>query len=153
MVRKRNDFYGMVDFRDPIFSSLFVGFDNLFDSISQMSQGSKSLPSYPPYNVLQDGDDYVIEIALAGIAKKDLNVELQENTLSISYDSSNDIVNDVIEENKVLHKGIAQRSFKRQFTLSEDIVVEGANFKDGMLNIFLKKEIPEEKKPIKIKIK
>ena len=152
MVRK-NDFYGMVDFRDPIFSSLFVGFDNLFDSISQMSQGSKSLPSYPPYNVLQDGDDYVIEIALAGIAKKDLNVELQENTLSISYDSSNDIVNDVIEENKVLHKGIAQRSFKRQFTLSEDIVVEGANFKDGMLNIFLKKEIPEEKKPIKIKIK
>mgnify|MGYP003131470341 FL=1 len=152
MVRK-NDFYGMVDFRDPIFSSLFVGFDNLFDSISQMSQGSKSLPSYPPYNVLQDGDDYVIEIALAGIAKKDLNVELQENTLSISYDSSNDIVNDVIEENKVLHKGIAQRSFKRQFTLSEDIVVEGANFKDGMLNIFLKRVVPEEKKPKQIKIK
>jgi len=132
---------------------LFVGFDNLFDSISQMSQGSKSLPSYPPYNVLQDGDNFVIEIALAGIAKKDLNIELQENTLTISYDSSKEIVNDVIEENKILHKGIAQRSFKRQFTLSEDIVVEGANFKDGMLNIFLKKEIPEEKKPIKIKIK
>jgi molecular chaperone IbpA len=152
MVRK-NDFYGMVDFRDPIFSSLFVGFDNLFDSISQMSQGSKSLPSYPPYNVIQDGDNFIIEIALAGIAKKDLNIELQENTLSISYDSSNDIVNDVIEENKILHKGIAQRSFKRQFTLSEDIVVEGANFKDGMLNIFLKRVIPEEKKPKQIKIK
>ena len=152
MVRK-NDFYGMVDFRDTIFSSLFVGFDNLFDNISQMSQGSKSLPSYPPYNVLQDGDDFIIEIALAGIAKKDLNIELQENTLSISYDSSNDIVNDVIEENKILHKGIAQRSFKRQFTLSEDIVVEGASFKDGMLNIFLKKVLPEEKKPKQIKIK
>jgi molecular chaperone IbpA len=118
-----------------------------------MSQGSKSLPSYPPYNVIQDGDNFIIEIALAGIAKKDLNIELQENTLSISYDSSNDIVNDVIEENKILHKGIAQRSFKRQFTLSEDIVVEGANFKDGMLNIFLKKVIPEEKKPKQIKIK
>ena len=152
MVRK-NDFYGMVDFRDPIFSSLFVVFDNLFDNISQMSQGSKSLPSYPPYNVLQDGDNFIIEIALAGIAKKDLNIELQENTLSISYDSSNDIVNDVIEENKILHKGIAQRSFKRQFTLSEDIVVEGASFKDGMLNIFLKKVLPEEKKPKQIKIK
>ena len=82
MVRK-NDFYGMVDFRDPIFSSLFVGFDNLFDNISQMSQGSKSLPSYPPYNVLQDGDDFIIEIALAGIAKKYLNIEHQENTFSI----------------------------------------------------------------------
>ena len=147
MVRK-NDFYGMVDFRDPIFSSLFVGFDNLFDSISQMSQGSKSLPSYPPYNVLQDGDNFVIEIALAGIAKKDLNIELQENTLTISYESSDDV--DKMER---VYKGIAQRSFKRQFTLSEDIVVEGANFKDGMLNIFLKRVIPEEKKPKQIKIK
>ncbi len=146
MVRK-NDFYGMVDFRDPIFSSLFVGFDNLFDSISQMSQGSKSLPSYPPYNVIQDGDNFIIEIALAGITKKDLNVERQENILTISYESS-----EKKEDNKI-YKGIAQRSFKRQFTLSEDIVVEGANFKDGMLNIFLKKVIPEEKKPKQIKIK
>ena len=151
MVRK-NDFYGMVDFRDPIFSSLFVGFDSLFDNISQMSQ-NKSLPSYPPYNVIQDGDDFIIEIALAGIKKKDLKLQLQDRTLSVSYDSSNDIVNNVIEDNKVLHKGIAQRSFKRQFTLSEDIVVEGSNFKDGMLNIFLKRVIPEEKKPKEIKIK
>ncbi len=147
MVRK-NDFYGMVDFRDPIFSSLFVGFDSLFDNISQMSQGSKSLPSYPPYNVLQDGDNFVIEIALAGINKKHLNVERQENTLTISYESSDDV--DKMER---IYKGIAQRSFKRKFTLSEDIVIEGATFKDGMLNIFLKRIIPEEKKPKQIKIK
>ncbi len=147
MVRK-NDFYGMVDFRDPIFSSLFVGFDNLFDNISQMSAGSKSLPSYPPYNVLQDGDNYIIEIALAGIKKKCLNVERQENTLTISYESSDDV--DKMER---IYKGIAQRSFKRKFTLSEDIVIEGATFKDGMLNIFLKRIIPEEKKPKQIKIK
>ena len=146
MVRK-NDFYGMVDFRDPIFSSLFVGFDNLFDNISQMSQ-NKRLPSYPPYNVIQDGDDFIIEIALAGIKKKDLKLELQERTLSVSYESSE-------EEDKVerVYKGIAQRSFKRQFILSEDIVVQGSNFKDGMLNIFLKKILPEEKKPKEIKIK
>ena len=147
MVRKRNDFYGMVDFRDPIFSSLFVGFDGLFKNMAEMSQGSKSLPSYPPYNVLQDGDDYVIEIALAGINKKDIDITLQENTLTVSYQSSEE------ESDKKLYKGIAQRSFKRQFNLSEDIEVEGANFVNGMLNIFLQRIIPEEKKPKKIKIK
>ena len=147
MVRKRNDFYGMVDFRDPIFSSLFVGFDGLFKNMAEMSQGSKSLPSYPPYNVLQDGDDYVIEIALAGINKKDIDITLQENTLTVSYASSED------EGDNKLYKGIAQRSFKRQFNLSEDIEVEGANFVNGMLNIFLQRIIPEEKKPKKIKIK
>tara|TARA_B100000902_G_C26817283_1_gene672156 strand:- start:14 stop:445 length:432 start_codon:yes stop_codon:yes gene_type:complete len=139
--------YGLVDFRDPIFSSLFVGFDGLFENMTQMSQGSKSLPSYPPYNVIQDGDDYVIEIALAGINKKDIDITLQENTLTVSYQSSEE------ESDKKLYKGIAQRSFKRQFNLSEDIEVEGANFVNGMLNIFLQRIIPEEKKPKKIKIK
>jgi molecular chaperone IbpA len=139
--------YGLVDFRDPIFSSLFVGFDGLFENMTQMSQGSKSLPSYPPYNVIQDGDDYVIEIALAGINKKDVDITLQESTLTVSYQSSEE------EPDKKLYKGIAQRSFKRQFNLSEDIEVEGANFVNGMLNIFLQRIIPEEKKPKKIKIK
>ena len=60
MIRKKKDFYGMVDFRDPIFSSLFVGFDSLFENMAQMSAGSKSLPSYPPYNVIQYGNDFVI---------------------------------------------------------------------------------------------
>ena len=140
--------YGLVDFRDPIFSSLFVGFDGLFENMTQMSQGSKSLPSYPPYNVIQDGDDYVIEIALAGINKKDIDITLQENTLTVSYQSSEEE-----ESDKKLYKGIAQRSFKRQFNLSEDIKVEGANFVNGMLNIFLQRIIPEEKKPKTIKIK
>ena len=147
MIRKNKDFYGMVDFRDPIFSSLFVGFDSLFKNMAEMSQGSKSLPSYPPYNVIQDGNDFVIEVALAGIDKKDLNVEIQENTLTVSYQSSEE------DTDKKLYKGIAQRSFKRQFNLSEDIETEGAHFKNGMLNIFLKRIIPEEKKPKKIKIK
>ena len=141
--------YGLVDFRDPIFSSLFVGFDGLFENMTQMSQGSKSLPSYPPYNVIQDGDDYVIEIALAGINKKDIDITLQENTLTVSYQSSEEEE----ESDKKLYKGIAQRSFKRQFNLSEDIEVEGANFVNGMLNIFLQRIIPEEKKPKTIKIK
>ena len=143
--------YGLVDFKDPIFSSLFVGFDSLFDTMTQMSRGSKSLPSYPPYNVIQDENDFIIEIALAGIDKKDISVELQENTLTISYQSS-----DKEEEEKNLdriYKGIAQRSFRRQFKLSEDIEVQGAHFTNGMLNVFLERIIPDEKKPKQIKIK
>ena len=80
--------------------------------------------------------------------KKDLDVEVQENTLSISYDSSNKE-----ESDNKLYRGIAQRSFRRQFSLSEDVEVTGAIFKNGLLQIDLERIIPEEKRPKQIKIK
>ena len=150
MIRRSSNLtrYGLVDFTDPIFSSLYVGFDRLFENMAQLSAGSKSLPSYPPFNVVKDGDHYIVEVALAGIDKKDLDVEVQENTLSISYESSNKE-----ESDNKLYRGIAQRSFRRQFSLSEDIEVTGASFKNGLLKIDLERIIPEEKQPKQIKIK
>ena len=150
MIRRSTNLtrHGLVDFGDPIFSSLFVGFDRLFENMAQLSAGSKSLPSYPPFNVVKDGDHYIVEVALAGIDKKDLDVEVQENTLSISYDSSNKE-----ESDNKLYRGIAQRSFRRQFSLSEDVEVTGAIFKNGLLQIDLERIIPEEKRPKQIKIK
>ena len=151
MIRRRSTNltrHGLVDFGDPIFSSLFVGFDRLFENMAQMSAGSKSLPSYPPFNVVKDGDHYIVEVALAGINKKDLDVEVQENTLSISYESSNKE-----ESDNKLYRGIAQRSFRRQFSLAEDVEVTGASFKNGLLKIDLERIIPEEKRPKQIKIK
>jgi len=150
MIRRRSTNltrHGLVDFGDPIFSSLFVGFDRLFENMAQMSAGSKSLPSYPPFNVVKDGDKYIVEVALAGINKKDLDVEVQENTLSISYDSNKE------ESDNKLYRGIAQRSFRRQFSLAEDVEVTGASFKNGLLQIDLERIIPEEKQPKQIKIK
>jgi len=150
MIRRRSTNltrHGLVDFGDPIFSSLFVGFDRLFENMAQMSAGSKSLPSYPPFNVVKDGDQYIVEVALAGINKKDLDVEVQENTLSISYDSNKE------ESDNKLYRGIAQRSFRRQFSLAEDVEVTGASFKNGLLQIDLERIIPEEKQPKQIKIK
>jgi molecular chaperone IbpA len=150
MIRRRSTNltrHGLVDFGDPIFSSLFVGFDRLFENMAQMSAGSKSLPSYPPFNVVKDGDHYIVEVALAGINKKDLDVEVQENTLSISYDSNKE------ESDNKLYRGIAQRSFRRQFSLAEDVEVTGASFKNGLLQIDLERIIPEEKQPKQIKIK
>ena len=150
MIRRRRSNlarYGLVDFTDPIFSSLYVGFDRLFENMAQLSAGSKSLPSYPPFNVVQDGNQYVIEVALAGIDKKDLDVKVQENTLRISYDSNKE------ESDDKLYRGIAQRSFRRQFSLAEDVEVTGASFKNGLLKIDLERIIPEEKQPKQIKIK
>ena len=150
MIRRSTNLtrHGLVDFGDPIFSSLFVGFDRLFENMAQLSAGSKSLPSYPPFNVVKDGDQYIVEVALAGIDKKDLDVEVQENTLSISYESSNKE-----ESDNKLYRGIAQRSFRRQFSLAEDVEVTGAIFKNGLLQIDLERIIPEEKRPKQIKIK
>ena len=151
MIRRNTNLtrYGLVDFGDPIFSSLFVGFDRLFENMAQMSAGSKSLPSYPPFNVVKDGDHYIVEVALAGIDKKDLDVEVQENTLSISYDSSN---KEKADANDKLYRGIAQRSFRRQFSLAEDVEVTNASFKNGLLQIDLERIIPKEKQPKQIKI-
>ena len=151
MIRRRSNLtrYGLVDFTDPIFSSLYVGFDRLFENMAQLSAGSKSLPSYPPFNVVQDGNQYVIEVALAGIDKKDLDVKVQENTLRIAYDSSKEKSDD----DDKLYRGIAQRSFRRQFSLAEDVEVTGASFKNGLLRIDLERIIPEEKQPKQIKIK
>ena len=151
MIRRRSNLarYGLVDFTDPIFSSLYVGFDRLFENMAQLSAGSKSLPSYPPFNVVQDGNQYVIEVALAGIDKKDLDVKVQENTLRIAYDSSKE----ESDADDKLYRGIAQRSFRRQFSLAEDVEVTGASFKNGLLKIDLERIIPEEKRPKQIKIK
>ena len=150
MIRRNTNLtrYGLVDFGDPIFSSLFVGFDRLFENMAQMSAGSKSLPSYPPFNVVKNDDHYIVEVALAGIDKKDLDVEVQENTLSISYESSSKK-----ESDNKLYKGIAQRSFRRQFSLAEDVEVTSASFKNGLLQIDLERIIPEEKRPKQITIK
>ena len=150
MIRRRNANlarHGLVDFGDPIFSSLFLGFDEHFERIAQMAAGSKVLPNYPPYNVIRDGDKYTIEVALAGIDKKDLEIEVQENTLRISYESSKK------EEPEIsVHKGIAQRSFRREFSLAEDIEVIDAVLENGLLEISLERIIPDEKKPRQIKI-
>jgi molecular chaperone IbpA len=150
MIRRRNanlGRFGLVDIGDPIFSSLFLGFDEHFERIANLAAGSKVLPNYPPFNVIRDGDTYTIEVALAGIDKKDLEIEVQENTLRISYESSKK------EEPEIsVHKGIAQRSFRREFSLAEDIEVIEAVLKNGLLNISLERIVPDEKKPRQIKI-
>ena len=135
------------------FKPFSVGFDNLFDDFDRIYKfNSDSINHYPPYNIRKINDtDYVIELAIAGFGKKDIEVKSQENTLTIKSKDKKEEVLD--KDESVLHRGISQRSFKRSFTVAEDVVVKGADLKDGLLSVKLERIIPEEKKPKFIDIK
>ena len=135
------------------FKPFSVGFDNLFDDFDRIYKfNSSSINHYPPYNIRKINDtDYVIELAVAGFGKKDIEVKSQENTLTIKSKDKKEEVLDKDED--ILHRGISQRSFTRSFTVAEDVVVKGADLKDGLLSVKLERIIPDEKKPKIIDIK
>jgi len=127
---------------------LSVGFDSVFDRFFNMDLSRDS--GYPPYNIRKINDlQYSIEIALAGFSKEDIEVELTDGNLVVR--STEDKAGEDSDDSFV-HKGIAKRAFMRQFSLSDDIVVKGADLKDGLLVIDLERVIPEEKKPRLIQI-
>ena len=124
-----------------------VGFDSVFDRFFDMDTTRDS--GYPPYNIRKINEaQYVIEIALAGFSKDDIEIELTEGNLAVRSKKEEETNGD----DSFVHKGIAKRSFLRSWTLSDDIIVKGADLKDGMLVIDLEKVIPEEKKPRLIQI-
>ena len=127
-----------------------VGFDDLFDHFNNTLEYTVKQPtSYPPYNINKVDDlNYQIEMALAGFSKKDIEIKSALSQLTIKS-----VENDDKNEKETLHRGISKRKFSRTFTLAEDIKVNGAELKDGMLLIDLEKIVPEEKKPRTIDIK
>ena len=130
---------------DP-FKNMTVGFDNIFDQLSTLSDFD--IPNYPPYNIKKiDKENYQLEMALAGFSKDEIDVEVKENTLTISARTSDK------EEDSFVHQGIARRAFKRRWTLAEHLEVDDAKLKDGILIVEMKLNLPEEKKPKTIKIK
>ena len=141
----------ILNFTDPFFSTRVLGFEPLFDRLQRLSESNDRSSSYPPYNISKDGNFFAIEIAVAGLSKDDIEIELSDGVLTVSYDGpKSEVING---ENKVVYQGIAQRAFKQQFTLSEDVIVQGAELTNGLLTINLEKIIPDEKKPRMIEIK
>ena len=132
------------------FSPLYratVGFDQIVDMFDSVMTSDIQTSSYPPYNIEKiDEDAYRISVAVAGFSEADLNVEVRENSLIISAGKSEE------EKKNYLHRGIASRSFKRQFQLADHVQVTGANHSDGMLHIELKREVPDALKPRQIQI-
>ena len=141
-----------------IFNSLrpfSIGFDDMFDQFENMlGNGNLTMQSnYPPYNIRKTGkDNYAIEVALAGFSKKDVEVEFEDNLLTVrtkQVDKSED--SDVNGE--IIHKGISQRQFSRSFTIADDVKVNEAELKDGLLTISCERIVPDHKKKTLIEIK
>jgi len=119
----------------------------MFHEMDRMFENSKS-QGYPPYNIAQiNEDEFMISLAVAGFGMENLDITKDKNILKIEGTAPKG-------ENEVnyLHKGIGGRNFRRDFTLAEHVDVHNAELKNGMLNIHLKREVPEEMKPKKIEI-
>ena len=127
----------------------FLGFGRVFNQLIDFdNQIDKSRGNYPPYNLIQDGDKYTIELAVAGFSENDIEIthepEKSRITVAGSMGSS---------EGTYLHQGIANRSFSRTWTVADTVEVLGASLDGGILRVELESVIPEEKKPKKIAIK
>jgi molecular chaperone IbpA len=124
-----------------------VGYDRMFDHLNRYVENNSS-SGFPPYNIRKEGEyHYVIEMALAGFSKKDIEVEVADSTLTIRSIKEND------EGEDNLYRGISYRKFSRRFTLADGIVVNDVTLENGMLMLNLEHVVPEEKKPRLIEIK
>lgn len=130
------------------FEKLFVGFDDTYSRMAKFHDDvTKNIPNYPPYNIRKVEDNkYVIELAVAGFARQDIDITFEDNKLIISGKSQDD-------NDNFLFKGIANRAFTRTFFLDDTIEINDAAMMNGMLKIALEKIIPEHKKPKKIEVK
>ena len=132
-----------------------VGFNRVFDRLNNyvVHQNHMTPTGFPPYNIRKDGDyNFVIELALAGLSKDDLEVEVADGTLTVrSVEPKHEEDDGGYPE--LVHRGISFRKFSRSWTLADDVVVNDAKMKDGMLTIHMEHVIPDEKKPRVINIK
>ena len=127
-----------------------VGFDQLFDRLISSGAGNAQAAAYPPYNIVKKSqDNFAIEIALAGFDESEIDVSVKEDTLTIESLKDHSASGG---GESFIHQGIAERNFKRTWTLSPTVKVAGATFVNGFLSVSLVNEIPEEKKPRKIKL-
>lgn len=127
-----------------VFNAMTVGFDDIFTTFNRNESSN-----FPPHNIIKSGENtYLLEFALAGFGKDDVEVSIEDGNLHItgSQKENNEVTN-------YLHKGIAARSFKKSFRLDQDLEVVGGEMNNGILQIRLEKIIPDHKKPKVIELK
>lgn len=132
----------------PTISRFGVGFESMIDNLLRSTSQTSN---YPPYNILKHSDDaYSIEVAVAGFKDGEVDVEVENNQLTIRGEQRTDT--ESVSKGEYIYKGISARSFIRTFTLADHVEVAGAVVQDGVLTVQLERRIPEEKKPKKIAI-
>jgi len=136
---------------DKMFSQMqpyTIGFDETLELMREASQISAKAVSYPPYNIKQVKENkYVIEMAVAGFAKSDIEMTLEGNKLVIKAASKDD------EQGDYLYRGIANRAFERTFTLADKVEIKDAEMVNGMLKVWLENMVKVQDAIKKITIK
>ena len=129
--------------RSSIFNrNMFLGFEDAFKMLDHYSSKSE----YPPYNIERVSDDkYTLELAVAGFKKEDIDISIEKNTLKIEGESAK-------KDADYIHKGLASRKFTRAFHLNKYMEVYTAKMEDGILKVYLVRNVPDEEKPKHIKI-
>ena len=127
-----------------------VGFDDILNQMQEATKSvTKNIPNYPPYNIKQVKDNkYVIEMAVAGFAKTDIEVTLEGNKLVIKGVAKDE----ELPENYIF-KGIAARNFERSFTLADKIEIKDAEIANGMLKVWLENMVKVQDAVKKIAVK
>jgi molecular chaperone IbpA len=134
----------------PAFHKFGIGFDNMFDELLRVN-AQQSNNNYPPYNIVQiNEDEFMISIAVAGFGHDNLTVTKEKNFLIIDGTHSTDTVN--TNPINYLHRGISERNFRREFQLADHVEITNAHLELGILNLYLKREVPEAQKPRSIQI-
>jgi molecular chaperone IbpA len=152
------NFYDARTFKD--FDSWFVGFDDIAKKLTAAQEQAAAVTTkYPPYNLKKiDENKYTIELAVAGFAKQDLEIEIADDKLIIKGNVQGGQTGQVQDSKgewtwpQMLHHGLAMRPFTRTFTLSDNVEIRGASLLNGILKIVLEAIIPEHKKPKKVEI-
>jgi molecular chaperone IbpA len=134
------------------FDKYFVGYDGIMKRFQEASETlAKTIPNYPPYNIVKvDDNKYVIEMAVAGFGKQNLEITIDNGNLTVhGYANVND---EALEDHNYLYKGIADRNFTRKFSIADTVEINNAQLINGMLKIWLENIIPNSKKPKKVDI-
>ncbi len=147
------DYYDPFAFSKSLLPSS-IGFDTLFKNLeAAQKQIAKAAMNYPPYNIKKVGENkYVLELAVAGFGKHDIELTLQDGTLTVKGNTTLDTLMKDGVDVAYLHKGIADRAFTRQFSLADTVEIKNAELINGMLKVWLENIIPDSKKPRKIEI-
>ncbi len=136
----------------PAIHKFGIGFDNMFDELMRVS-AQQSNNNYPPYDIVQINDDeYMISLAVAGFGFDNLSVTKDKKFLIIEGKHSRENVENEDATAKYLHKGISERSFRREFQLADHVEISNAHLELGILNVHLKHKVPEDAKPKTIAI-
>ena len=121
------------------YNPVSIGFEDMWKTLDALASNPQS--NYPPYNIIKlDDERQQLQLALAGFLKEDILVAVERNVLNISVSKSYETEGDYV------HRGIAQRTFSRNWQLSADTIIDEVTYIDGLLRVTLKRVTPEEQR-------